>query len=71
MPAEADSAGAGAGCLALSTKKEERARKFRAKAGKFEAPGEDEEEALVTELGPLASEALRYRSPHPDHSSLP
>ena len=47
----------------MSTKKEERSRRFRAKAGKFEAPDEDEEEALVTELGPLASEALRYRLP--------
>ena len=70
MPAEA--AAAGAGCLALSTKKEERSRRFRAKAGKFEAPGEDEEEALVTELGPLASEALRYRLPSDqDLPSLP
>ena len=47
------------GCLALSTKKEERARRFRGKAGKFEAPGEEDEELLEAELGLLASEALR------------
>ncbi len=47
------------GCLAMSTKKDERARRYRAKAGKFEAPGEDEEEALEAELSPIASEALR------------
>ncbi len=55
-----EAAGPGAsGCLAMSTKKEERARRFRGKAGKFEAPGEDEEELLEAELGPLASEGLR------------
>ena len=57
-----EAAGPGAsGCLAVSTKKEERARRFRGKAGKFEAPGEDEEELLEAELGPLASEGLRCR----------
>ena len=43
----------------MSTKKEERARRFRAKAGKFEAPGEDEEELLEAELSPIAFDNLR------------
>ncbi len=55
------------GCLAVSSKKEERARRFRGKAGKFEAPGEDEEELLEAELGPLASEGLRC-CPTPAHA---
>ena len=55
-----EAAGPGAtGCLATSTKKEERARRFRGKATKFEAPGEEEEELLEAELGPIASEGLR------------
>ena len=58
----AEAAGPAGPCLALSTKKEERARRLRGRAGKFEAPGEDEEDALEAELGPLASEQLRRAS---------
>ena len=58
----AEAAGPAGPCLALSTKKEERARRLRGRGGKFEAPGEDEEDALEAELGPLASEQLRRAS---------
>ena len=34
--------------------------RYRSKAVKFEAPGEDEEAALEAELSPLASEKLRF-----------
>ncbi|KAK9818850.1 hypothetical protein WJX81_005118, partial [Elliptochloris bilobata] len=45
--------------LAVSEKKDERARRGRFRTSKFEAPREDEEEAIEQELGTLCSDQLR------------